>query len=58
MLTENISAPWEPETEFELDIGDRDFLSEQAVAVGLFPNADEAKAWLATDAKRKVGSLP
>ncbi|KAL5483569.1 hypothetical protein ACEPAI_8801 [Sanghuangporus weigelae] len=39
--------------EREQDIGDRDFLSAQAVAIGLFPNEDEAKAWLASDAKRK-----
>ncbi|KAL5532387.1 hypothetical protein ACEPAF_5957 [Sanghuangporus sanghuang] len=39
--------------EREQDVGDRDFLSAQAVAVGLFPNEDETKSWLASDAKRK-----
>jgi len=38
--------------EQEQDIGDLEFLSEQAVSAGLFTTADEAKAWLATDEKK------
>lgn len=36
------------------DIGDYDFLAEQAVAVGLFEDAEKAKTWLDGDEKREV----
>jgi len=38
--------------EREQDVGDYDFLSEQAVSVGLFPTVEEAKEWLKTDEKK------
>lgn len=39
------------------DIGDADFLAEQAVSVGLFSNDAEAKEWLASDVKKEVRQL-
>ncbi|EJD07845.1 thioredoxin-like protein [Fomitiporia mediterranea MF3/22] len=39
--------------EQEQDIGDRDYLTTQAVAAGLFSSVEEAKNWLATDAKKE-----
>ncbi|KLO18296.1 thioredoxin-like protein [Schizopora paradoxa] len=37
--------------EQEKDVGDADFLAEQAVQASVFANVDEAKAWLKSDAK-------
>ncbi|KAI5120065.1 hypothetical protein M0805_002627 [Coniferiporia weirii] len=39
--------------ERDQDIGDRDFLSAQAVAADLFSSAEEATAWLDTDDKKE-----
>jgi len=38
--------------EREQDVGNADFLAEQAVGAKLFPTAEDAKAWLATDEKK------
>lgn len=44
-------------SELLADIGDYDFLAEQAVAVGLFEDSEKVKAWLDGDEKRDVGIL-
>jgi len=33
------------------DVGDPDFLAEQAAGASVFANIEEAKAWIASDAK-------
>jgi len=37
--------------EQEKDVGDPDFLAEQAAGASVFANVEEAKAWIASDAK-------
>lgn len=36
------------------DVGDADFLAEQAVAASVFADIEEAKTWLASNAKMTV----